>query len=465
MAKKTTKTKNTTSKPSKYNIPDDLDDIELKYNLKYTLVPFKSLNDLIVWFDEIRDRLLEDTTTEISQGYGTYYKLYKDKEERISNRLESNEEDWYGNPVPKTFEDAMARDRYQRMDEYTSIYNSVIKPMVQSILQQSKAVFELPTLRYNDRGLGNFDFAKASLGLVPIYKYYSFKRQDFVEGNEVRTIKDGKKYKYFLISDGSPVVIVPKIKDAQDPEVFKIVKEAYKEIFEGAKVFETLKKYKLKIGGKNSISSTIKKCYINKEKFPKPKSAIRLFIKFGANWDINAEMYKWTGYTAVGIAELLTLLGYSVSIVGIVGDETRINYQGKMQDGVRCFGATIKKFEETLDTPSLLYTFSDATFFRVRYFQYIINSSYHYRDYMNDGLGSIVDLPFLKDVVFEEYGKRDKLFNKKGEINADSQFLYYIIGDIYNQQDMTQSIREIGEHIVDENIQARIKMGYIEPQI
>jgi hypothetical protein len=82
---------------------------------------------------------------------------------------------------------------------------------LQEIIKISKADLQLPVYKYNDLGLGLFDFNKASTGLIPKYQYYSFKKKEIVEGNEVDTIKDGDKFVSILKSDKSPCVLVPFI--------------------------------------------------------------------------------------------------------------------------------------------------------------------------------------------------------------------------------------------------------------
>jgi hypothetical protein len=173
----------------------------------------------------------------------------------------------------------------------------------------------MPTLRYNDLGLGSFDFNKASTGLIALYKYYSLKKKGLVDGVDVETYKEKDKYKYKLKSDGSSVVLTPELEGGYDS---KEAQKFLKEIEKGENVFVALNANNLKIGGKGAFTSTIKKSYILKEKVAKPKNAVRLFVKMGNNENIRHPKYKWTGYTAVGIAELLSILGYAVSIIGVI---------------------------------------------------------------------------------------------------------------------------------------------------
>jgi len=416
-----------------------------------TLKAFKTIDALFDFFNEVQ---VDDTP--IPDFIWTYKQL-SDYVQRdvIQQKIEvENDTAWLGTPLDSVAE-VMARDRYQKMEEFNNVYRTNIQPRIQEILKKSSAELELPTLKYNDLGLGQFDFNKASSGLIPLYKYYSFKKKENVEGVDVLTYKDKGKFKYKLKSDGSPVVLVPKLKG--DPDK-KIVEKAFKEILDGANIFVTLKKYDLKIGGSDAFTSTIKKSYVLKEKVPKPKNAVRIFVQIGGNAYVTAEEYKWSGYAAIGVAELLSIMGYSVSIIAVYGCDTRINVNGSLQSGTRYWGINLKSFEDTLDKQSLLYVVSDPTFFRVKIFDILVRQAFLYKDYLSDGLGRSSDIRQITDMVFAEFGKRDKLFNDKGKRNSKSEFLYYIIGGLRSEQDLNQLILKIGLDVVNQNKEAREKI-------
>jgi len=419
---------------------------------KGTLKAFKSLQD---FFDFFKD--LPITSASIPQRSGTYSGVWDSiRRDAIEGNLRNAT--WFGNPLPNSVQDALDRERYMNMDEFNRIYRTNIQPRLQEILKKSAAELEMPALKYNDLGLGTFDFNKASTGLIALYKYYSFKKKELVDGSEVETFKDKDKYKYRLKSDGSPVALVPKI-EFKSKEEKKKVELAYKEIYDGGNVFVVLKKHNLKISGSEAFSSTIKKSYLLKEKVPKPKNAVRVFIKIGANANISAEQYKWSGYAAIGVAELLSIMGYAVSIIAIYGNQTEINLGGaSLEYGFRFWGINLKSFQDSLDKSSLLYICSDATFFRVKIFEDIIKQAEFYKDYVDTGLGSSAYIDTVQDMIYNEYGKRDKLFNMKGAIDKKSQFLYYIIGDVLSEADLNKKILDIGLDVVNQNKEAREKI-------
>jgi hypothetical protein len=424
-----------------------------------TLKSFRTLQDCFDFFNEI-----ELGNIPIVQNTGTtYLQEWNSTKRGIESQIRERDTSWFGLPFPNSLEDALSRTKYLDMEEYNKIYKENIQPRIQDILKESKADLEMPVLKYNDLGLGTFDFNKASAGLIALYKYYSFKKKGLVEGFDVVTYKEKDKFKYKLKSDGSPVVLVPEFKGGYDN---KDAQNALKDIEKGENVFVVLKKYGIKIGGKEAFSSTIKKSYLLKEKKPKPKNAIRLFVKMGNNQSIRHPKYKWTGYTAVGVAELLEVLGYAVNIIGVIGIE---NIR-ESAFPTRYIAINLKNFDETLDKQSLLYVTSDPSFFRIKYFEYIIKTAQYYKDYIDGQLGRSVTIEQIKDVVFNEFGKRDIMFNDKGK-PTNSQFLYYMIGDVLGldaviandgktiiEDGLNSTILDIGLNVVNENKEARDKL-------
>lgn len=411
-----------------------------------TLKSFRTLQDFFDFFNGI-----ELGSIPVTQNTGTTYLQEWNKTKRgIESQISGRDSSWFGLPLPNSLEDALSRTKYLEMDEYNKVYKENIQPRIQDILRESKADLEMPVLKYNDLGLGTFDFNKASAGLIALYKYYSFKKKGLVDGVEVVTYKEKDKYKYKLKIDGSSVVLVPEFKGGYDT---KDAQKALKDIEKGENVFVVLKKYGIKIGGKEAFSSTIKKSYLLKERAPKPKNAIRLFVKMGNNANILHPQYKWTGYAAVGVAELLEVLGYAVSIIGIVGTE---NIRSS-EFPTRYVAINLKNFDETLDKQSLLYVASDPTFFRIKVFELIIKLAQNYNDYIDGNLGRSTTIEQIKSVVFNEFGKRDKMFNDKGKA-ANSQFLYYMIGDVYGLDELNRTILDIGLNVVNENKEARDKL-------
>jgi len=412
-----------------------------------TLRSFKNVDAFFDFFKNITV-----TNKKINGGGGSYQDILDNVNEGIDDKIRVGDSGWLGDPVPQSRQDALERDRFQNMPDFNEVYKNNIAPRVQDILRNSSADLEVPVMKYNDLGLGTFDFNKASMGLIPLNKYYSFEQQDYVEAQLVETYKEGDRYKYRMITNGSPVALVPSVLPSSNKEA---VEKAYKEIYNGANPFETLRKYDLRIGGQDAFTSTIKKSYILKEKFPKPKNAVRIFVKVGESAGFQWPEYKWCGYAAIGIAELLDTLGYATSIIGVTGCGNRINIKNQLENGVRFWGINLKRFEETLNKDSLLYFASDPSFLRTKMFECFVKQAEYYDDNITTGLGRPASKDEIESIVFNEYGRRDKLFNDSGKRNDNSQFLYYILSDIYSVEDLNEAILEIALDVVNKNREAR----------
>jgi hypothetical protein len=80
---------------------------------------------------------------------------------------------------------------------------------------------------------------------------------------------------------------------------------------------------------------------------------------------------------------------------------------------------------------------------------------------MNTGLGYSISTQDVKCLAYQQFGKIDKMWNKDGSHNTQSGMLYYVIGNITNEQMMNQEILNIGLNVVNENKDARDRLGYI----
>jgi len=422
-------------------------------NIKGSMRIFNNYENYEKYYDKIIPS--QDRNGDMGSSYAEVYDaILRYTENKIQNAQESIE--WFGDTRPLTIAELFSRDEFQSMPEYARVYETNIKPRINEIMKESSAMLDLPVLRYNDLGLGIFDFAKASTGLIPLYEYYSLKHKEYVEGNKTKVIKDGSKFKTLLKSDNSDVILVPQLKKGYQP---KVVDKAFREIFNGSELFSTLKRYDLKIG---KFSSTIKKSYLYKENKPKPLKSVRIFIYVGGNSDRTGEQFKWTGYTGIGIAELLNTLGYTVSVHAIFGTRNyNCNIGGSFQTGIRASAVTLKGFSETMYSKRLLYVVSDPSFFRGKEFVKIIKKSQEYSDGINTSLGQAISTEDCKCLAFNNFGAIDKMWNKDGSHNTQSGMLYYVIGNITSEQEMNAEILNIGLNVVNENKNARDLMGFI----
>jgi hypothetical protein len=190
---------------------------------------------------------------------------------------------------------------------------------------------------------------------------------------------------------------------------------------------------------------------------PKPLNAIRIFIYVGGNSNVTSEEFKWTGYTGIGITELMTSLGYSVSVHAVFGvGNSLINVGGGQFDrGIRASAVTLKPFNETMHSQKLLYIVSDPSFFRGKEFVNIVKKSQFYDDYIDTRLGYSVSSNEIKQLAYKTFGSIDKLWKDDGSYNVQSGMLYYVVSNIRSEQQMNQAILDIALSIINENQEAR----------
>jgi len=390
----------------------------------------------------------EVTDTIVPLEKYTYKQLYNATKNGYIKKLGNQK--WYGIFAPKTIEELFDRIDYPDMDDYNNLYKNVISPLANELALESQSLFDDQKLKYNDLGLGIFDFNKASLGLQPIYSFYSLKFEKYLEKDEVKTVKIDKKFVYQYKLDNSKVILVPKIKENPDK---KIIKKAFIEISDGEPMLSTLKKYGLKIA---KFTSSIKKTYLNKEVVQKPLKSIRIFVKIGDNKDITGNQYKYTGYTAIGIANALTLLDYNVCIIGVFTTITKVkNKSGNLVEGTRVESVILKDFGENLDSQKLLYICSDASFFRSKFFINIIKVSDEYGDNIETTLGHSPDVDKVESLIFNYFGKIDKKWKPNGQNDISQGFLYFIFSSIHSEKDMLLEIRDKIRNVINENVEAR----------
>jgi hypothetical protein len=75
--------------------------------------------------------------------------------------------------APKTFNEAMDRDKFIYYDEYKIIKAQVEKAVAKELSKDSIAEAMKPKLVFNDRQIGEFVFSKAAMSLVPEMFFYS----------------------------------------------------------------------------------------------------------------------------------------------------------------------------------------------------------------------------------------------------------------------------------------------------
>lgn len=376
---------------------------------------------------------------------------------------------WYTDKFAKfpDFDSLVKTREFLHWEEYND-FRRKIEPLVKELKMNTFAEVLQPKFVYNDKGLGVFDFAKASTVLLPSFIYYSVKYKKVVEESEVKIIQKDDKFLYELKKDKSKVVLLPAFQEsdnlekAYDDLVERLDKADIKELISSGYVQELVNKYNLT----RKVYSTVKKTFLYKENLPKPKKAVRILVYVGGSSGRSTEELFYNGFTAIVCAELLEEMGYSVSIVAVFGktDNIRLTPSARCQElsnnyRVSITAVELKKYSESLDIDSLLACTSESYFFRGTVFWNWLNEIQLFNDPSGMGLGFPLDREQIRQTAFFSLGVRDNLYvpGKDGKfvINEQSPLLYYLFADIYSEQDAMKQIRNLILSVEDENREMR----------
>jgi hypothetical protein len=426
---------------------------------------FFSFSSLYKYFKDWEDVSKEIPMTSVARKY------LQDFESSFITKDRAREE-WYTDKFGK-FSDYITyakNTEFLHWQEYNDMVEA-IRPMIDELKRESLASIIEPKFIYNEKGLGVFDFAKASTVLLPQYVYYSVKLKKIVSKDDVKIVEDGSGYSYMLIKDKSKVILLPSFHDSDNLD------KAYAEIIDKLKsstmdelngngfISEIVSKYNLT----RKVYSTVKKSYLYKEKLPMPKRAIRIFCYVGGNASINPSSLIYSGISAIAVAQLLEQIGYSVSIIAIFGrrDTLRFPKGSTCQElsnnqRVTVTAVELKKFTESLDIESLLVTMAESTFFRGTIFYNWLWEISKYNDPSDGALGYPLSRDEIKDSAFFSVGKRDGYYvkNKNGKYspNEQSPLLYYLISGVYSFQEAIEQIRTLVLSVDEENMRMREKL-------
>jgi hypothetical protein len=330
----------------------------------------------------------------------------------------------YGEPVPSSYEDAMARKTFQNMLLYRNSWNE-LQPLLASLEKVSEGIMPKEVIKPTDLEIGIFSFERASMSLDAIPSLYCEKDKKFypledgeelLDKNGIHLLTKDGKLRYKIKSNGFDAVLEQLVED-----------------------------------GVKRFSSSNKKSFLRKEKAPRPNRLIRLFILTGAN---AGQPTYFAGLCGIITAIYLESKGYAVRITGVLGVSMTINHKGQNQEGTRFSMIDLKAYDETIDSLSLLYFLADSSFFRVRQFNYYLAQQFKYQDPYYEYLGRMPDVSTFRTMLFDKVKERD--------IAEEKGVLYYFFGgsEITNMQSAKDQIVSIVCSAENDNREALQRLGY-----
>jgi hypothetical protein len=375
---------------------------------------------------------------------------------------------------PKSYAEAMKRDKFIYYDEYKEIKERVEKIVREKLQKDKTAEVMKPKFVYNDKQIGEFVYDRASMSLKPkIYWYcpaenrvvdmineitylYCPSQKRVVDKNE-KILRDGN---IMVLEDAKRSIVVNAIK--KDEKYLEILPSIRVRLKEGGEEYiplkgeETLKEGRKK--GLIDVTSTNKKVYLYKEKKPKQYKAVKIIISLTAGGFTNWTHDFYTGICAGIIVDVLESLDYSVEIVVAVGGGRcggcwrKLNFNGVRTHGRRFILFTAKNFDEQMDSDGLLYTLCDPSFHNIKFIS-LLNSFFNYYGDEIDTSGSPAGTWHGIDALDLQYpiGAQQKAVDFKKNIG---DVLYFSLNMIKNENEIVQYVSDLAIYCENKNLES-----------
>lgn len=401
--------------------------------VNYTIMPFSSWKAMIAFADYIQKTKPSSSVLEANSAFKSF----------IEGNLKKNPES-YGlfGKQPRSYEEAMSRNKFIYYDEYKRIKSTVEKKIKEQLQKSSIAEAMKPKMVFNDRQIGEFVFDRAAMSLQPEIFFYSPSKKREIDIVKEGIIYEGKKM--FLASDKSLVVYALKV-DVDG-------KYEYVEVKGEKSLDEASKK------GIVSCTSSNKKVYLYKEKKPRLYNAVKIIVGLTAGGFTNWKNDFYTGIATVSCVEVLESLGYAVDVEVAVGGgrcqgcARKLNFKGKRSAGRRFFTFTAKSFDEQLDLDGLLYTLCDPSFHNVKFISLLNYFFNFFGDELDEsGNPSSTWHGIEESDMINPIGMYHKFIDdKKGNKNL----IHFYIHRVANEQDVVRQITDLVLTCENKNLEA-----------
>ena len=328
-----------------------------------------------------------------SKGDANLLSFIDTERNEIDAILQSGRANKYGlrgtNKAPLSYQDALNRNEFVYKEEYEKTKRSVEKMLNSALEKSSLAEAMKSKMIFTERELGEFVYERASMAIKPNLFYYSFIHElSLDEKDVIFTVVDGES-KYSYKEDGSEVVLCIKVTYGDDKR-----DEVSVRYYEASKITdEDLQRISEVEKGVISISSNVKKVYQFKDKQPRIKNAVKVFLGTTVGGFTKTSIWGdfYTGVAAVLITEYLEARDYSVELVMVLGGGrcTGCLSAGYHLDtpsgyGRRYIGITVKKLDEQLDLDRLLYWTADPSALNIKLLRYMNVFHWLYGDRMTN---------------------------------------------------------------------------------
>jgi hypothetical protein len=366
----------------------------------------------------------------------------RDDIDRVLQRSRNNQYGLKGtDKAPISYADALARNTFVYQEEYKKAKEASKKLLDKQLEKNSLAEAMKSKMIFTERELGEFVYERAAMSMKPNLFYYSRVHKTEVDDTDVlfELINGKETYTYKL--DNTPIELCIKITIGDET---KGEKETFEYLESGSISDEELAEFTAR--GRLSISSNVKKVYQFKEKQPRTKNAIKIFMGTSVGGYSAAGEYGdfYTGVAAVLLTEYLEARDYSVELVMLLGGgrctgclpKYKLNTPSKY--GRRFIGITVKKFDEQLDLDSLLYWTADPSALKIKLLRYFNVFHWLYGDDMT-----------YSSTYWHSIAKQDLIcpvapFYKNKDIKkGNKDLMYFFIHEVKDITEIAQAVLNI----------------------
>jgi len=362
---------------------------------------FNSLEDIDRFIDDAKKTSLGDARTILNQNLNT----------KISdNLIRFNGNDWFGSTNVAEISNTSNYMYANELSNLLSNFNNSISSVNFSDLDQTKAI------KFTEKEIGVFSFDLASLGLIPVYEYYSKLLNRIVDANYVESVllKNGRREYYHVylpyikehrcnynIKQGgfySDILqlVIPK-------ELLIHVQTANDDYFiyperQEIKRHQVEKIQKLDKNGKKKWTTTFKKSFIEIPKVEKPLPRIDIIVPVAYNVSNTAQEIKYNSLALIKLVENLSNIGINVRVIASYSTQELVRYDDTIFSYI-----TIKKEDEPLDKNKMGILLSDARYYRLKRFDFITSmySDINKEDVVDGAWMTITDATTIKNNYIE----------------------------------------------------------------
>jgi hypothetical protein len=401
---------------------------------KYTIMPFSNWRAL----DATSKYIEQNKPNEEVRRANEAFKLWIDDRLKTGNKK-------YGlfGKQPKSFKEAMERDKFVYWDEYKRIKSVVEKKIASDLQKSSIAEAMKPKLVFNDKQIGEFVFDRAAMSLQPEIFHYSPSKKREIDILSEEVIYEGKRM--YLAKDKSLVVYAIKVEKEDGTEEFFELKGE-----------ETL--VKAVNLGIISCTSNNKKVYLYKEKKPKMYNAVKIIVGMSGGGFTQWDNDFYTGITAAIVTETLEGLGYAVDVEVAAGGgrcggcAKKLKFGNQFDKGRRFFTFTAKSFDEQLDLDGLLYTLSDPSFYNIKFVS-LLNNFFNF-------FGDQIDTNGDPAMTWHGIGEEDMvnpigMYHKYMDIEkGNKNLIHFYIHQVKDEADVVRQVTDLVLTCENKNLQA-----------